>query len=178
MITYFSSQGRPGLTQQGSSAGRDQVHHDLFQGQRQQELQGDVHQQDSGQEQEGMDEVQIIERSGTPNGGVEANPVPENVPPVQQAEQPYHQPVQLLQNEQEVHGQPHDAIHDQQKEEHDGLSLVDRVRPEVPPAEVAGPANTGWESVRRLGGWQAFLVEFPMLEEVPEQPEKMERSSL
>ena len=43
------------------------------------------------------------------------------------------------------------------------------MRPEVPPAEPLGPSTQGWESIRRLGGWQAFLVNCPMLEEVYEQ---------
>ena len=53
--------------------------------------------------------------------------------------------------------------------EQEGLSLQERERPVVPPAEDQGPATQGWESIRRLGGWKAFLVECPMLEEISEQ---------
>ena len=49
------------------------------------------------------------------------------------------------------------------------MDLLGRIRPPIPPAVAPGPSTKGWESVRRVGEWQAFLVEFPMLEEVPEQ---------
>ena len=48
----------------------------------------------------------------------------------------------------------------------DKLHLANRVRPAVP---LPTPGCHGWNSIRRLGGWKAFLVQFPMLEEVSEQ---------
>ena len=53
--------------------------------------------------------------------------------------------------------------------EQEYLELNDRVRPQVPAPEAPGQFARGWESIRRLGGWQAFLVDCPMLEEVYEQ---------
>ena len=54
-------------------------------------------------------------------------------------------------------------------EEQEVMSLEGWVRPDVPPALPQGPSTQGWEAIRRLGGWQAFLVDCPMLDEVPEQ---------
>ena len=143
MIPHFSSQGRPGLTQRGGSAGREQLDTDLFQGQSSQQdgQAGVLRQDEAGQVREGMDVVETNERNGIPDVGAEANPTPENVP-----------------HELEVDVQPHDVrhelLHHQQEEEQDGWSLLDRIRPQVPPAKAAGQATSGWESVRRLGGWQ------------------------
>ena len=52
--------------------------------------------------------------------------------------------------------------------EEERLALHDRSRPLVPPARNLD-TDTGWSAIWRLGGWNAFLVQCPMLEEVPEQ---------
>ena len=82
MIPHFSSQGRPGLTQRGGSAGREQLDTDLFQGQSSQQdgQAGVLRQDEAGQVPEGMDVVETNERNGIPDVGAEANPTPENVP--------------------------------------------------------------------------------------------------
>ena len=53
--------------------------------------------------------------------------------------------------------------------EFENLGLEDRCRPTVPPPSEPNPTDCGWASIRRLGGWKAFLVEFPLLEEISEQ---------
>ena len=51
----------------------------------------------------------------------------------------------------------------------DRFQINDRVQCNVPPPIVLAEGSTSWESINKLGGWDSFLVEFPMLEEVPEQ---------
>ena len=82
MILHFSSQGRPGLTQRGGSAGREQLDTDLFQGQSSQQdgQAGVLRQDEAGHVREGMDVVETNERNGIPDVGAEANPTPEHVP--------------------------------------------------------------------------------------------------
>ena len=52
----------------------------------------------------------------------------------------------------------------------DMLELQGREQPDVPEPVQADAANLdGWKAIDRLGGWVSFLVEFRMLEEIPEQ---------
>jgi hypothetical protein len=65
-----------------------------------------------------------------------------------------------------------DQAEDEPDQEGNGQDLFDlrgRTRPQVPPAAVGGADVIGWRAIDRLGGWDAFLVECSMLQEVPEQ---------
>ena len=62
-----------------------------------------------------------------------------------------------------------EQLQDHALEEPEQVMIEERVRPQVPAEEPLGPSTEGWESIRRLGGWKAFLVDCPMLEEVNEQ---------
>ena len=57
----------------------------------------------------------------------------------------------------------------EEHEEEERFHLNDRVHCTVPPPMVLVEGTTSWESINKLGGWDAFLVGFPMLEEIPEQ---------
>ena len=116
---------------------------------------------------EGM-EQELPAASDNPVEEVSDNPTGMGLQPPQQViQQVIPQPVPILErqvDDQQLQGVAGDGV-----DEQEGLSLRERVRPHVPPAQANGPATQGWESIRRLGGWKAFLVECPMLEEVPEQ---------
>ena len=51
----------------------------------------------------------------------------------------------------------------------DILLLPPRTNPAVPPPRQVPEGSASWEAIHRLGGWESFLVEFPMLEEISEQ---------
>ena len=54
--------------------------------------------------------------------------------------------------------------------ERENISLADRIAPEVPvPIEVHEEDSDGWSLIERVGGWDSFLCEFQVLEEVPAQ---------
>ena len=53
--------------------------------------------------------------------------------------------------------------------EEERFLLHGRDRPIVPPPIQETVDTSSWDSIRKLGGWKAFLVEFPMLGEVSEQ---------
>ena len=49
-------------------------------------------------------------------------------------------------------------------------SLADRLSPLVPEPTLAVDTDEyGWGLIDQVGGWQAFLCEFPVLEEIPSQ---------
>ena len=92
-------------------------------------------------------------------------------------QQPVHQAPPERGQAQAVHPPPHEpgqvrVPHNEPGSENpevENLPLEDRYHPSVPPPSEPNPADGGWASIRRLGGWKAFLVEFPMLEEISEQ---------
>ena len=49
------------------------------------------------------------------------------------------------------------------------FDLRGKTRPQVPQADVEGEDVIGWKAIDKLGGWDSFLVECKMLQEVPEQ---------
>ena len=150
MITNFSRQNTPGPDHGGEQAGRFQVPHDQFQVQpvqhEQQQLDLSTQQAQNTQAQldSGQDEMEVADTrdlSDTLDPGSDvvnplALPVAENAPG------PGHLQEQLGVAE----GEPDLEYLD--------LELSDRVRPPVPDAE---PLAQGWESIRRLGGWQVTV---------------------
>ena len=62
-----------------------------------------------------------------------------------------------------------DIVGEEHADEEERFYLNDRVHCIVPPPMVLAEGATSWECINKLGGWDAFLVEFPMLEEIPEQ---------
>ena len=59
--------------------------------------------------------------------------------------------------------------YDYEEEDEGRFVLHGRDNPAVPLPRQLPVGATSWEAINRLGGWKSFLVEFPMLEEVPEQ---------
>ena len=140
MITHFSRQERPRQAQEGDQAGRNQV------------ANGPFFQAQSAQNLDCMD---VSEAPGTSTSGHAAVgstlPVTANTQAASvQADAGDDDPPQQVQDQAEQL--------DQGEPELECFELGGRVRPEVPPAEPLGPSTQGWESIRRLGGWQAFLV--------------------
>ena len=137
MITHFSRQERPRQAQEGDQAGRNQVPN------------GPLFQAQSAQSLDCMD---VSEAPGTSTSGHTAVgstlPVTANTQAASvQADAGDDDPPQ-----QQVQDQAQQL--DQGEPELESFELGDRVRPEVPPAEPLGPSTQGWESIRRLGGWQ------------------------
>ena len=58
---------------------------------------------------------------------------------------------------------------DQEANGQDVFDLRGRTQPQVPQAAGEGADVIGWRAIDRLGGWDSFLVECRMLQEVPEQ---------
>ena len=58
---------------------------------------------------------------------------------------------------------------DQEGNVQEMFDLRGRSQPQVPQAAVEGADVIGWKAIKRLGGWDAFLVECRMLQDVPEQ---------
>ena len=175
MISYFASQGRHGDVQDGDIIGRVRVSNGLFQvqgaGQEQQEH--SLSQTQETQESV-MDVVETIAGESAPENGDEVPPEQVTLQPDADTVQTHQaQAIQVVAAEEVIAHQAPDQqaelVHDHALEEPELVMIEERVRPQVPAEEPPGPSTQGWESIRKLGGWKAFLVECPMLEEVNEQ---------
>ena len=62
-------------------------------------------------------------------------------------------------------------VEEEEDAEDDGerLKLADRGRPSMPGPRVVVEGESNWKAIHRLGAWKSFQVQFPMLEEVPQQ---------